>query len=158
MAATKVATPRGTRTVLRTVYLVLLWVLLAGLATQFALIGLVLFQDAAFLDAHISVGWILGHMVGPLVLIVGFFARLGRAAIIMGAVNLVLLVVLPVLATLRDTNGYVAALHPLLALAVFTLTLHLAARTRSVVPRPLGAATPAATSAGEPMARRDPVA
>lgn len=131
----------GQRKIVRTVFMVLVWLLSAALLVQVLLIGLGLFYEASYLEAHAGLGWILGHNIAPIVMIVGLFCKLGRTGLIVTVVNLVLILALPILAAEREAaGGLVSALHPLTAVAVVVLTLYLAAKARSVVPAPWGSA------------------
>jgi len=106
----------------RYAYAVLAWLFLAGLVVQVFFIGLGLFAGAENLELHVQFGWIL-HLAPLLVLGAAALARAGRrhwlAALALAAV----VFVVPILATMRDSNEVIAALHPVGALAAFWLSI-----------------------------------
>lgn len=146
--------------VVRIVYLFATWLLLAAILLQVLLIGLGLFYDgyrAKYTAAHEGLGWVIGHMFAPLALVVGFFARLGWKLIVVNATTLVLVLVLPVLAT---GNGLAAGFHPLVAVSVFALIFYMIGKVREMIPAPFGTAPSLAapsrgptTSQGRPTSR-----
>lgn len=129
---------KGPRTGLRITFMVLAWILVAGLVLQPLLFGLGHFYQPKYLGMHAGLGWSLAHLVAPIVLILGLFARLGRQLIIVSVVDLVLLGILPILAAMRQDNGLAAAFHPVVAVAVLILTFYLAIKVRPLVPAPWG--------------------
>jgi hypothetical protein len=142
-AGAPVAKKKGSRKVVRTIHLFLLWLLFAAICVQVLLIGMGLFYQGKFAKAHAELGWTIAHMFAPLVFIVGFFGRLGWRLIVVNSIALVLILVLPILATMRDSP--VGGLHPLTAVTVFVLTFYLMIKVRALVPAPIGSA---ALSAG----------
>ena len=106
----------------RLLYLVLSWLFLVGLVVQVFVIGLGLFGDPAYRATHRDLGWIL-HLSPLLVLL---FAALSRAGSRhwQWALALALVVFLvPIFATLRDSSAVLAALHPVSAVLAFTLAV-----------------------------------
>jgi hypothetical protein len=118
---------KGPRTGVRKAFLVITWIVLAGIATQVTLIGLGLFYRGTFAEAHMGFGWMFGHLA-TLLLVVGFFARLPRNLLIANILDVVFFAAIPFIAGARESHAIVAGLHPLVALSLFGLTLYLALR------------------------------
>jgi hypothetical protein len=93
---------------------------MAGFAVQFYLIGAALF-GVSTTELHRRVGYLL---VMPLVvpLIVAVAGRLGARNISLSALLLVLIVVQALLPSLRSRVPWLAALHPVNALALIGVT------------------------------------
>ena len=117
------ARPERRRTMQRTMarlYTGLAWVILAGLLFQFYLAGTALFGATTF-EAHRSLGMALVLPVVALLLL-AVAGRMGRRLISISALLLVLTVVQILLPGLRDNVSWVAALHPVNALALGGVT------------------------------------
>lgn len=104
---------------------------LVALVLQFYAAGLGLFAATGF-DMHAMLGYAL--ILGALILaILTAFARMGRSAVLMAVAVLFLTVLQPVLALLmRRLAPEVAALHTVIALAIFLVTLRIAYLSRRV--------------------------
>ena len=101
-------------------YTGLAWVILAGLLFQFYLAGTALFGATTF-EAHRSLGMTLALPVVALLLL-AIAGRMGWRLIGISALVLVLTVVQMRLPDLRDNVSWVAALHPVNALAIGGVT------------------------------------
>jgi hypothetical protein len=106
-----------------TVYHGLALLIAAGVVVQFFLAGLGIFGAESF-DAHEGLGWALHTASIALFLLALVGPRTGRA-IGMGFALLVLLTVQVLLPGLRDDAPGLAALHPVVALAVLGLAFHI---------------------------------
>lgn len=142
---------KGPRTGIRKTFLVITWIIIAGIAAQVTFIGLGLFYGGSFSEIHIGFGYAFGHL-GALLLIFGFFGRLGQDMTILNAINFVLLAALPFIAGARTSNTIIAGLHPLVAFAVFGITLYTALKLPSIIK-----AGRAASLRAAPMAPPAPV-
>lgn len=100
------------RSIARTVYLVVAWAFVVGLAGQVFLAGLGVFDSAASFATHRDVGYILS--VAPvLLLVIGLLAGLGARPAVLAAVVFGLFILQSVFVAMRDTSPAIAALHPL---------------------------------------------
>ena len=109
----------------RIVYAVTAWAFLIGLLGQVFLIGLYLFShpsalDANALAAHRSLGWIL-HLSPLLVLLFAYLSRAGREHWQWALGLAVVVLIVPILATLHETAPVAAALHPVGAVIAVVL-------------------------------------
>lgn len=89
---------------------------LLGLLVQFYLAGVGAFGADTW-DLHMTWGYIMGIPI-LLLLILALIGRLGRRRIGMTALAVVLFIVQVILAQIRTDAAYVAALHPVNALAI----------------------------------------
>jgi Family of unknown function (DUF6220) len=117
----------------------LAWLAMAGFVVQFYLVGAVLFGVTTF-ELHRRLGYLLAVPVA-LLLILAVAGRLGGRPIGFSALLLVLVVVQALLPSLRSSVPWLAALHPVNALALMGVTAAIgrAPRTEpqgSRVPRP----------------------
>jgi Family of unknown function (DUF6220) len=94
----------------------LAWVAIAGFAVQFYLVGAALFGVMTF-QLHRSVGYLL-VLVVALLLILALTGMLGRRVIGLSVLLLVLVAVQALLPSLRPSMPWLAALHPVNALAL----------------------------------------
>jgi hypothetical protein len=108
--------------VARYAYVALAWLFLVGVVVQVFFIGLALFAGRENLELHVSLGWIL-HLAPILVLGAAALARAGRPRILMAAALTVVVLVVPILATLRESSPVIAALHPVGAMLAFGLAV-----------------------------------
>ena len=108
----------------RWVYLGLVWLYVVGLVVQVFLIGAYLFGTGTSIEPHRGLGFLL-HLVPILLIIVGAAARVGRRVLLWNAALLVVQFIQPLLPMLKDKAPWLAALHPVLALAVFWLGITL---------------------------------
>lgn len=131
--------------VMRWIFFIGVWVILAAIVAQLILIGRFLFTGAS-LDAHAAVGWITAHNLGPLVLIVSAFTRMGWKMHTMATVALVVLALTPIVATWKYVDNATlfgaSALHPTSAILVFTLLLLVVQRQGAFVRSPVRTAAP----------------
>ena len=116
----------------RWLFLVLVWLYVAGILYQVFLAGMGLFGAARDFEPHVGLGWIL-HLVPVLLLIVAAVARLGRGLLWWTTALLVVQFVQPLLALLRNDVPLVAAFHPVLALVVFWLAITIGVRAWQLV-------------------------
>lgn len=94
----------------------LAWVAMAGFVVQFYLVGAALFGVTTF-ELHRILGYLLALLVA-LLLILALAGFLGRRSIGLSALLLVLVVVQALLPSLRGSVPWLAALHPVNALAL----------------------------------------
>lgn len=123
----------------RAAYLGLVWVYLAAIVVQVFLAGIGIFGVEQDFEAHRSLGWIL-HLGPVLLLIVAAIARVGRWTVWWNVALLVSVGVQPFLPGLRTDLPLAAALHPVLALVIFWLTLTIGLRAWRLVREPAPAA------------------
>lgn len=109
----------------RWLYLGLVWLYVVGIVVQVLLAGAALFGTGTSFEPHRSLGYIL-HLVPILLLIVGALSRVGRRVLLWNLALAVVQFIQPLLPMLQGNAPWVAALHPVLALAVFWLGLTLA--------------------------------
>ena len=100
---------------------------LVVVVVQFFLAGLGVFGATSF-DAHTVLGHLL-WMLAVVLVVLAFLARLPRLTLLLTGGLAVLSVVQSVLPFLRDDAPAVAALHPVLALAIFLLAHALVRRS-----------------------------
>ena len=96
----------------RSAYVVVLWLFVAGVVTQFLLAGLALFDSGLIWDTHIGVGFTIGYLL-ILNVIPGLLGRMPRA--VWGRLGLLFLlyVIQTILPSLRHSVPWIAALNPL---------------------------------------------
>jgi hypothetical protein len=99
------------RSIARTVYLVVAWAFVAGLAGQVFLAGLGVFDSPTAFVTHRDVGYTL-TMVPVLLLIAGLVGGLGRRLAILAAVIFGLFILQSVFVAMRGSSPAIAALHP----------------------------------------------
>ena len=93
---------------------------------QFFLAGLGLFAGETF-EAHEDLGWGI-HSLTILVLLLSILGPRTKRDIILGVALLVVTTIQTSLPGLRDDAGWLAAFHPVLALAVLGLAAHIGQR------------------------------
>ena len=120
------------RRVFRYLFLSIAVVFLSAIVVQVFFAGLMLFGQAGGLELHQNTGYILGT-AGALFLVVPALARAGRRPIVLGVILALVTYGQPFLTFARDTSPVIAALHPLNALLIFTLSLVLARQAISLV-------------------------
>ena len=129
----------------RYAYLVLAWAFLVGVVVQVFLIGLALFGSAST-ENHVTLGWIL-HVVPIVILLAAALSRSGGRHWQWALALAVVVFIVPILATMRDTP-VIAALHPVGALASFALAIVVAWNSLEAVRQTDGAdASPGAAAA-----------
>ncbi len=113
------------RSVVRSIHLVVAWLLVAGLLTQIFLAGLGVFRGPENFATHRDFGYTLELL--PLVLLVlGLIAGLGRRAALLAAGIFGLFLLQSVFVGLRESNPEVAALHPVNGFLITFLAIVLA--------------------------------
>ena len=113
----------------RMAYLVAAWLFVVAVISQVFLAGLSLFASAANWGAHKEFGYSLGFLA-LLLVVLAFLGRIPRAIGRWLALLLVVYTIQTILPNLRRDMPWVAALHPLNALAVFWIALTHARRAR----------------------------
>ena len=111
--------------VARIASLVATWLFLAAVVVQVFFAGLALFAGGENWALHVNLGWIL-HLAPLLVLALVALGRPPRSALWLAIALAGVTLVQPLLATLRRDVPLAAALHPVLALLIFSLSLSLA--------------------------------
>jgi hypothetical protein len=107
----------------------LAWVFVGTVLLQVFLAGLALFAGAGF-EAHREAGYTYPGIAALAVLIAAIVGGAGRREIGLAFLLLVLYVVQTILPALRADLPVVAALHPVNAVALFTLGAVIAVRAR----------------------------
>lgn len=105
------------------------WLFLACVVMQVFLAGLGVFAGAQNFSLHREFGYVFGWLTLVLLLL-ALAGRLGRRWIGLSALILVLFAFQSVFVALRDVMPALAALHPVNALAIFGVALHIARRSR----------------------------
>jgi len=131
------------RSGLRTVHLVVAWLLVAGLVVQIFLAGLGVFRGAASFATHRDFGYLL-ELLPIVLLIVGLVAGLGRRPAILAALIFGLFLLQSVFVGLRTDAPDVAALHPVNGFVITLLAIVLA--SDAWLARGAGAAESTATT------------
>ncbi len=117
----------------RTILPYLAWAFIGLLVVQVFLAGIGIFGAGSF-QTHVDVGYTIS-VVPVLLVIAAAVGRTGRL-IWMSAALLVLAIVQTVLPLLRADLPFIAALHPVNALALFWLTLTIARRATELARTP----------------------
>ena len=117
------------------------WLFLVGVVVQVFFAGIGLFgRGIDPFSLHVQLGWLL-H-IGPLpVLLLAWAAGAGRATIWLSVALLVLVGFQPFLPAMRSDLPFVAALHPVNALAIFGLAVIVARRSWALARQAAPAAT-----------------
>ena len=110
----------------------LVWLYLAGILVQTFLAGVAIFTPERDFDLHRYLGYLL-HLAPIGLLIVAVVARVGREMIIWTVALLIVQGIQPLLPMLRAEMPWAAALHPVLALAVFWLGVTLGLKAWQLV-------------------------
>ena len=107
-------------------FAVVAWIFVATIVIQVFLIGLGLFDDPAFRETHRDFGFTAIGLAVLALLIVAIAARPGRR--VLGAVVglFVLYIIQTSLPGFRDSYPAVAALHPVLAMGIFVMSIQIA--------------------------------
>ncbi len=113
------------RPIMRSIHLVVAWLLVAGLLVQVFLAGLGVFRGAASFATHRDFGYTL-ELLPIILLVTGLVAGLGRRAALMAAGIFGLFLLQSVFVGLRDSAPEVAALHPVNGFLILLLSILLA--------------------------------
>ena len=113
------------RPIMRSIHLVVAWLLVAGLLVQVFLAGLGVFRGAASFATHRDFGYTL-ELLPIILLVTGLIAGLGRRAALMAAGIFGLFILQSVFVGLRDSAPEVAALHPVNGFLILLLSILLA--------------------------------
>jgi mercuric ion transport protein len=108
------------------------WLFLACVVVQVFLAGLGVFAGAQNFTLHREFGYLFGWLTLVLLLL-ALVGRLGRRWVGLSALMLVLFAFQSVFVALREVMPEGAALHPVNALAIFAVALHVARRSRLLV-------------------------
>ncbi|MGI8929014.1 MAG: hypothetical protein ACR2H0_06065 [Candidatus Limnocylindrales bacterium] len=127
----------------RVAYVVLAWTFVAGMVVQVFLIGLgLLGRQPSGTTLHRDFGWLL-HLIPLLVLLFAALSRAGKRHWQWALALAVVVLLIPIFVTLRDTMPVLAALHPVAAVLAFPISLVVALnslkalRERAPTQRPL---------------------
>jgi hypothetical protein len=126
----------------RIAYIGIAWLFLACVVVQVFLAGLGVFAGGQNFSLHREFGYVFGWLTLVLLLL-GVGGRLGRRWIGLSALLLVLFAFQSVFVALREVLPAVAALHPVNALAIFGVALHVARRSRVLADGPPATVEPA---------------
>lgn len=119
------------------------WLFLACVVVQVFLAGLGVFAGAQNFNLHREFGYLFGWLTLVLLLL-AIGGRLGRRWIGLSALLLVLFALQSVFVALREVLPAASAFHPVNALAIFGVALHVARRsgaTQDAGPATVGPAT-----------------
>jgi len=119
--------------IVRLAFIGVAWLFLACVVVQVFLAGLGVFAGAQGFTVHREFGYIFGWLTLVL-LMLAIIGRLGRRWIGLSVLMLVLFAFQSVFVALRDVMPAVAALHPVNALAIFAVALHVARRSSGLAP------------------------
>lgn len=124
------ATEIGSMQASRAIFAIISWIFLAMVVLQVFYAGVGLF-GAGDMTGHVGFGYLV-VLVPPFVLIAAAVARAGGRVIGLAALLLLLTFLQPALAYAREDAPYVAALHPVNALAIAGLALVIALRATAL--------------------------
>lgn len=123
----------------RLAFISVAWLFLICVVVQVFLAGLGVFAGAQNFALHREFGYLFGWLTLVLLLL-ALVGRLGRRWVGLSALMLVLFAFQSVFVALRDVMPAAAALHPVNALAIFGVALHVARRSRALTSSaPIGA-------------------
>jgi hypothetical protein len=127
----------------RSGFLAASWLLCIGILAQVYLVGLSLLGGRPSWDDHIG----LGHSLGGLALLMVVFAYLGQLTRSMKLITWlnfgIYFLIADVVIFMRDSAPVIAALHPVLAVILFSVAATLAVRIWLIVRAPQGETTAA---------------
>jgi hypothetical protein len=120
----------------RYVYLAASWLFALGILTQVFFVGLSLLGGRPSWDDHTN----LGHMLALFALLMLIFAYVGRFPRVMKGLTWlnfgVYFLLADIIVFMTDSAPYVAALHPVLAIILFSIAITLAIRSWLMVRAP----------------------
>jgi hypothetical protein len=119
------------RTIARYTYLVITSLFLLGILTQVYFAGLTMLAGRPSMGNHSGLGLLLSFLIWPLI-ILAYLARLSRWMKTLSWLTLVIYFLMLVAVSLRDSAPFVAAFHPILALALFIVVVSLLIRAWGV--------------------------
>jgi hypothetical protein len=111
---------------LSTAYSGLGWLIVLLGVVQFFLVGLGFFAGESF-EAHEGLGWGI-HSLTIVVLVLAIAGPRTQRDIVLGVALFVVTTIQTSLPALRDDAGWLAAFHPVLALAILGLAAHIGRR------------------------------
>jgi cytochrome b len=120
------------------------WLFLAAIVAQVYLAGLMLFGQEDGKDLHLGTGYLLA-MAGLLFLALPALARAGARTVILGVVLSVITFFQPTITFAREESPFVAALHPVNALLIFTISVVVVRRATQLVREERAEVKPAVT-------------
>ena len=118
---------------------VVAWIFGAMIVIQVFLIGLGLFGDPAFRETHRDFGFTWIGLAALALVVVAILARPGRRLLGMVVGLFVLYIVQTSLPSFRDSYPAIAALHPVLAMGIFILSLQVARMATALAREPVAA-------------------
>jgi mercuric ion transport protein len=132
--------------IVRLAYIGVAWLFLACVVVQVFLAGLGVFAGAHNFALHRDFGYVFGWLT-LLLLLLALGGRLGRRWIGLSTLILVLFALQSVFVALREVLPAAAALHPVNALVIFGVALHVARRSRTLIGEASGVTPVAKTTA-----------
>lgn len=111
----------------RTGFVVTAGVFLAMLVVQVLLAGLGIFESGRWWSLHKSFGYSVVHLAAIVTVVFAYLADPGRRVLYLAVGTLILLFVMPGLAT-ATSIGFLAAFHPVAAFVLFGLAVVLTER------------------------------
>lgn len=115
---------------LRATFAVISWIFVGMVVLQVFYAGVGLF-GAGDMTNHVGFGYLVA-LVPPFVLLAAVVARAGRRLIGLASLLLLITFLQPTLAYAREDAPYIAALHPVNALAIAGLGLYIALRATAL--------------------------
>lgn len=119
-------------------YVFTAWAFVIGVLAQVLFIGMglpLLGNDPSMVELHRSFGWLL-HLWPLLILLLAFLAKAGARHWQWALALAVVVFIVPLLVTMRDSSPVAAAFHPVLAVLSFGLAVIVALNSRKVLRRP----------------------
>jgi hypothetical protein len=120
------------RKIFRYVLLGYAWLFLAAIVTQVYLAGLMVFGQEDGKSLHQGTGYMLAT-AGLLFLVLPALARAGTRTVVLGVVLSVITFFQPTITFAREESPFIAALHPVNALLIFTLSVLVVPRATKLV-------------------------
>ena len=120
-------------------YVIFAWLLVLGVLLQTLLAGLATFGARTYWSIHASLGLVVGPLFGLILIVLAFASRLPRRTHRLSVILGFLAILQAALIYPGKSIGLaVTALHPVNALVLFWLGLHIATEAMSFVPPPSG--------------------
>lgn len=144
-----------TRTIGRIAFAAVVWMFLIGIVVQVFLAGVGLFVPGAdMFAAHRTLGYML-HISPVPILLLAWAAGADRRTMWLSVALLAVVAIQPLLPSMRTDLPFAAALHPVLALFIFGLTVVIARRSVALA-RSTSTAVPAASTSPPPPVTETP--